>query len=109
MRALSPLSEPPTRRLISQLSYSHLELIVDLDDEIKRRFYEIETIRGNWSLRELRRQIGSLYFERSGLSHDKKKLSELTQTAAEQITGLNIRDPYVFEFLGLKPAYVMSE
>lgn len=106
---LSPLSSATTNRLISQLSYSHLELIVDLDDELKRSFYEVEAIRGNWTVRELKRQIGSLYFERSGLSHDKQKLSELAQTTAEQLTGLNIRDPYVFEFLGLKPAEVMSE
>lgn len=106
---LSPLSSATTNRLISQLSYSHLELIVDLDDELKRSFYEVEAIRGNWTVRELKRQIGSLYFERSGLSHDKQKLSELAQTTAEPLTGLNIRDPYVFEFLGLKPAEVMSE
>jgi len=46
-------------------------LFVDLDDNWKRSFYEIECIRGNWSVRELRRQINSLYYERSGLSNDK--------------------------------------
>jgi hypothetical protein len=40
-------------KIIQRLSYSHLELIVDLDDELKRAFYEIEGIRGNWSVREL--------------------------------------------------------
>ena len=97
-------------QLIHRLSYSHLELIVDLDDDLKRTFYEIECIRGNWSVRELKRQIASLYFERSGLSKNKKKLAELVQSGAEAAEPkLAIRDPYIFEFLGLKPREVMSE
>jgi len=52
-------------KLISSLSYSHFELLVSLDEALKRTFYEIECIRGNWSVRELKRQIGSLYFERT--------------------------------------------
>jgi len=53
-------------KLVHRLSYSHLELIVDLDDDLTRTFYEIECLRGNGSVRELKRQIGSLYYERSG-------------------------------------------
>ncbi|MFH2046575.1 MAG: PDDEXK nuclease domain-containing protein [Pseudomonadota bacterium] len=96
--------------LITSLSFSHFDLLLPIEDEIKRIFYEIEAIRGNWSVRELKRQINSLYYERSGLSLDKEKLSELTSTGAHQQTPfLNIRDPYVFEFLGLKSKEVMSE
>jgi len=63
-----------------------------------------------WSVRELKRRIASLYYERSGLSGNKEKLAELVHTSAEQYEPkLTIRDPYVFEFLGLKPAEVMSE
>jgi predicted nuclease of restriction endonuclease-like (RecB) superfamily len=105
----SPQSAVPVDQLISRLSYSHLELIVDLENTTQRAFYELEAIRGNWSVRELKRQIGSLYFERSGLSHNKAKLSGLANQSAEQTTHLNIRDPYIFEFLGLQPAEVMSE
>lgn len=58
----------------------------------------------------MKRQIGSLYYERSGLSHNKQKLAEqANQSAESQAPSLNIRDPYVFEFLGLKPKEVMSE
>jgi predicted nuclease of restriction endonuclease-like (RecB) superfamily len=58
----------------------------------------------------LKRQIGSLYYQRSGLSKNKKRLSEMTQQSAENTdTKLPIRDPYIFEFLGLKPKEVMSE
>lgn len=110
VRTVSTQLQLPPEKLINTLSYSHLELLVVLDDPLKRAFYEIECIRGNWSVRELKRQIASLYFERSGLSKNKKKLAELVQSGAEAAEAkLAIRDPYIFEFLGLKPQEVMSE
>jgi len=106
----SPQLQAKAEKLIHLLSYSHLELIVDLDDELKRNFYERECIRGGWSVRELRRQIASLYYERSGLSRDKGKLAELAHSNAGQAEPkLAIRDPYIFEFLGLRPREVMRE
>ena len=107
--AAEPAAQITGNLLLSRLSFSHISELLGLEDTQKRAFYEVEAIQGNWSVRELRRQIASLYFERSGLSHNKHKLSEITQRKAEQQPGLNIRDPYVFEFLGLKPAEVMSE
>jgi len=83
----------PPEKLVYWLSYSHLELIVDLDDPLKRIFYEIECIRGNWSVRELKRQIGSLYYERSGLSENKEQLAELVQSGTETIE-LEIDSPH---------------
>ena len=65
----------PVERLATSLSFSHFAELIPIDDPLKRAFYEVECIRGNWSVRELKRQIGSLYFERSGLSKDKGKLS----------------------------------
>jgi len=107
---LSPQFQIPPDKLVNQLSYSQLELIVDLDDEIIRGFYTIECMHGNWSVRELKRQIASLYYERSGLSRNKEKLAELVRTGAEPAEPeLSIHDPYIFEFLGLKPQEVMSE
>ena len=47
-------------------------LISAIDNPVKRAFYEMETIRGCWSYKELERQIASLYYERSGLSKIKK-------------------------------------
>lgn len=94
--------------VFAKLSFTHIAELISIDDATKRAFYEVECVRGNWSVRELKRQIGSLYYERSGLSLDKKSLSELTQQVAEKRV-FDIRDPYIFEFLGLKPAEVMSE
>ncbi len=54
-------------KLLSSLSYSHFEELVAIENPLKRAFYEIECIRGNWSVRALKRQISSLYFERSAL------------------------------------------
>jgi predicted nuclease of restriction endonuclease-like (RecB) superfamily len=96
--------------VIELLSYSHIEQLVDIEDEAKRLFYQVECIRGNWSFRTLKRQISSVYYERSGLSADKKKLSEYANQGTEQNSaGLSIRDPYIFEFLGIKSREVMSE
>uniref|UniRef100_UPI00286A364B PDDEXK nuclease domain-containing protein n=1 Tax=Roseateles sp. TaxID=1971397 RepID=UPI00286A364B len=80
------------------------------DDPMQRVFYEAQTLRGNWSVRELKRQIATQYYQRTGLSTDKKALSSLAHAKAEQTAPQHIiRDPYVFEFLGLKPQEVMSE
>ena len=98
------------RTLVSRLSFTHLAELVAIDDPLKRAFYEMECIRGNWSVRTLKRQIATLYFERSGLSTNKEKLAALTHAAAEQTEPkLAVRDPYVFEFLGLRPKETVSE
>ena len=95
--------------LLNQLSYSHLEQLVAIDNDLKRKFYENECISGNWSVRELKRQISSLYFERSKLSTDKRKLARIANRTTESEPALTVRDPYVFEFLGLKPREVVQE
>jgi len=110
VETLSPQLGAPVEQLINHLSYSHLELIVDLDDPLKRAFYEIECIRVNWSVRALKRQIVTLYFERSGLSKDKNKLAALVQQGVETAEPkLAVRDPYIFEFLGLKAQDAVEE
>ncbi|NLT70538.1 MAG: DUF1016 domain-containing protein [Verrucomicrobiaceae bacterium] len=106
----SQMVESATPQLIHRLSFTHLSELIQLPDDTQRRFYEIECMRGNWSVRELRRQIDSLYYERSGLSKDKTKLSTLAHARAETLQPAQIiRDPYVFEFLGLRSQDVMGE
>lgn len=90
-------------RLFRELPWTHFIELIRMDDPLKRAFYEIETLRNRWSVRELKRQIDSLLYERVGLSRDKEgvlalaKEGELASSPAEMV-----RDPYVFEFLGLK-------
>ncbi len=106
-RALSVVAP---EKLLDHLSFTHFRHLLAIEDSAKRAFYEAECIRGNWSVRELQRQVASLYFERSGLSEDKSALSALANQNVEPAEHtLPIRDPYIFEFLGLTPAEVMSE
>lgn len=107
---LSPQSIDSIKPILEKLSYSHIEQLVDLDDEAKRAFYFTHCVQGSWSVRELKRQISSLYFERTGLSTNPQALTDETNQRAErEPASLIIRDPYVFEFLGLKAKEVMSE
>lgn len=103
-------SAPAGDKLVARLSFSHFVELLAIEDAVKRSFYEVECLRGNWTVRELKRQITSLYYERSALSLDKRKLAELVGRNAEvNEPKLAIRDPYVFEFLGLRPKEVMNE
>jgi len=106
-------STPPAldpRLLLERLSFTHFAELLQIDAPLKRLFYEVETLRGNWSVRELKRQIATQYFERSGLSTNKDALALLTHQQAEPQSPQHvIRDPYVFEFLGLRPQEVMTE
>jgi predicted nuclease of restriction endonuclease-like (RecB) superfamily len=61
-----PKRESVAPQLLQRLSFTHLNELIQLPDSTQRCFYEIECIRGNWSVRELRRQIASLYYERRG-------------------------------------------
>jgi predicted nuclease of restriction endonuclease-like (RecB) superfamily len=104
------LSPSPIKNIITSLSFTHLAELIAIENDTKRMFYEVECISGNWSVRELKRQIASLYYERTGLSINKKALAELANKNSEKDSlQLAIRDPYVFEFLGLTPREVMSE
>jgi predicted nuclease of restriction endonuclease-like (RecB) superfamily len=96
--------------LLHKLPYSHLLLISGIQEPLKRNFYEIESIKGNWSFRELERQINSLYFERSGLSKNKKMLSNLINKKAIQLQPNDvINTPISLEFLGLNEKALITE
>ncbi len=89
-------------KIVSRLSFSHLIELIKIKDNLKRTFYELECIKGTWSVRELKRQIASLYYERSGLSAKPEKLSELVQqkTIPQKPTDI-IKNIHAFEFLDL--------
>ena len=96
--------------LLKHLSFSHFAELTLLNDALKRTFYELECIKGCWSVRELRRQINSLYFERSGLSQKPEKLAEIVNLQAEQNTSDDIvKSVYFFEFLGIKAKDAIEE
>jgi predicted nuclease of restriction endonuclease-like (RecB) superfamily len=97
-------------KLIELLSFTHLVQLFPITDPLKRTFYELECIKGNWKVEELRRQISTLYFERSGLSLNPGKLSEITQSTAQKLVTKDfIKSPFTFEFLGLKSKDIVYE
>lgn len=98
------------KRVFDCLSFSHLVQMMSISDPLEKAFYEIEAIRGVWSKRELKRQIDSQLYLRTGLSLDKDAVVALANTDATttNITDI-IRSPYTFEFLGLKGKDVIEE
>ena len=91
--------------LSGKLSWSHYCELLSISDEHKRSFYEKETINSGWSVREMKRQINSSLYERLLLSDgdaNKEKILSLAQHGVEMVRPSDIiRDPYVFEFLGI--------
>jgi len=93
-----------------KLTWTHYLFLMRIDDENERSFYEIETEKNNWSVRELKRQYNSALYTRLALSRDKEgvlKLSEEGQII-EKPKGI-IKDPYILEFLGLPEMKQYSE
>ena len=86
--------------IIAKLSFSHIVEIMTLEDSFERFFYETECIKCCWNVQELRRQIATNLFFRSGISQNPKKLLATTKT--NNISSLSIKEPFSFEFLGLR-------
>ena len=93
-----------------KLSYSHYLALMRIENIEERNFYEIEAINNGWSLRELKRQMDSILYERLALSRDKEKVIELSQKGQliERPQDI-IKDPYILEFLGLDGKNIYSE
>lgn len=94
-----------TLSAVFTLSWSHYLKLMRIDDENERKFYEIESQKNNWSVRELQRQFDSALYTRLALSRNKDKVKELSEKGLilEQPKDA-IKDPYILEFLGL-PEY----
>ena len=98
----------PAKDVLTRLSFAHIREIMTQDDPLARFFYETECIKGTWSVRELRRQISTNLYFRSGVSENPKKL--LASIEPEKNTAaISIRQPFSFEFLGLKAKDVITE
>ena len=94
---------PIANTLYSQLSWSQYKLIIRLDNQYTREFYIAETVKNNWTVRQLERQINSSLFERLLMSNDKESVlavakNENLPSDAKEI----IKDPMYLEFMGLK-------
>lgn len=97
------------RLLISRLSFSHIVEIMTQSDPLARYFYEQECIKCTWSVRELRRQISTNLYVRAGISTNPEKMMSLPTIKGHDSNALQIREPFTFEFLGLKAQEVVTE
>lgn len=97
------LKFPILNAVRSELSWTHYRLLLKVGDPDARAFYESEAAEGNWSTRQLERQITTLTYERIALSQNKQKLLKQTRDKAEEQSPLDfVKDPFVLEFLGLR-------
>lgn len=97
-------------RLLNSCTFTHFIELIKIDDSLKRLFYEVKTIKGNWSVRELQRQIYAQTYERIGLSTNKKELiASITSVTETLLPEQIIKDPYILEFTGLETKAKYSE
>ncbi len=99
---------PIVNALRSQLNWTQYRLLLNIPDNDKREYYELETVNEGWTSRQLERQINSLLYERLLKSNDKEKVLAVARGERVPESPLEIiKDPMVLEFLGLerKPEY----
>lgn len=97
------IQQTPSVKFEPMLSWSHYCELLKIEEPLARSFYEQEAIQNNWSVRELKRQINSMLFERLALSKDTKaviKMAKKGQIIEKPEDA--IKDPYILEFLNLK-------
>lgn len=104
------LTYPILQTLSAKLSWSHYVELLKLDDPLERSFYEHEAETEHWGVRELKRQMKSMLFQRLALSTDKAEVLRLAQEGQiiEKPSDI-LKDPYVFEFTGLPQLPVYRE
>ncbi|QKG59224.1 DUF1016 family protein (plasmid) [Hymenobacter sp. BRD128] len=95
--------------LLTRLSFSHFLELLALDRPLQRAFYEVQTVKNNWSVRELKRAINSALYERTGLSTDKAAVLAGHAGAQPLVVVDVVKNPYVLEFLGLEERANYSE
>lgn len=94
---------PIVHALHAQLSWTQYKLLLSVDNEDKREFYIAETIKNNWTSRQLERQIYSNLYERLLLSNDKESVLAVAKKEKQPSDAKEIiKDPMYLEFLGLK-------
>lgn len=99
------LAFPNGHALRGELSWTHYRSLIKVENKSARQFYLEESIKSNWSTRQLERQINSFFYERLLSSQNKEKVSEeIKSLEPNKLPEDIIRDPYVLEFLGLKPS-----
>jgi len=98
----------PVEILVDKLSFTHFVELMKMKDSIKRTFYELQTIKNGWKVKDLQRNMNSLLYERIGISRDKEEM--LSKLQKEKfLTEDLIKNPYLLEFLNLPEKAEYSE
>ncbi|MCQ2290187.1 MAG: PDDEXK nuclease domain-containing protein [Muribaculaceae bacterium] len=94
---------PKVNALRSQLNWTQYRALIQIPDKDKREYYELEAVNGNWTARQLERQINSMLYERLLVSNDKESVLSIArgERSPESPTEI-IKDPMVLEFLGME-------
>lgn len=100
----------PAERILHYLSYTHIEQLLQVKDDLKRTFYEIACIKGTWSVSELKHQINTLAYERVGLSTNTELAQkQLMHKISPELPENAIKNIYTFDFLGIKNDGLIEE
>ena len=98
------------KAVIFNIAYTHLTELIKIDDTLKRRYYELLVLKTHPSVKELKRQINSLSFERLGLSANREVAFKEIQQKIEPATTTDlIKSHYFFDFLNLPTSALVSE
>ena len=104
------LKYPIFQTVSGKLSWSHYAELLTVSDDLARAFYEKQTETENWSIREMKRQIDSSLFERLAISKNKNEVLTLAEKGQIIVEAKDIiKDPYIFEFLGLPEQVAVKE
>ncbi|MBW2594844.1 MAG: DUF1016 family protein [Deltaproteobacteria bacterium] len=107
-QAAARIFTPKELASVFPLPWSAYVRLLSVKNDQARAFYEEESLRGGWSLRQLSRQISSNFYERTLLSQNKARMLEkgsIPKTSETTTPEEEIKDPYILEFLNLKDEY----
>jgi hypothetical protein len=91
----------PSELLLTRLTFSHFIELIRVDDDLQRLFYEVEAIKNNWNIRELRRAIDTSLAFRTVMSTNKEAIIAKIKNLKPETNAEIIRNPYILEFLDL--------
>ena len=94
---------------ISKISFTHILEFIKIENALQRSFYEIQTVKNNWTVRQLQREINSMLFERIGLSTNKELLLDKVKNDHFSAFSDIVKSPYILEFLNIPEIASYSE
>lgn len=108
-KSIKTISNENPSLFLSKVSYSHILEFVKISGDLQRSLYEIQTIKNNWTVRQLQREINSMLYERTGLSSNKEILLDKLKNDTISNFSEIVKSPYILEFLNIPEKSSYSE